>query len=105
MLTVSDPMYWSSRVAELREVLADVAGDTRGGDLGQSRLAAGAASTTSERLTMTVEEAAAALGISRAFAYESVHRGDIPSIRIGRRILVPRAALQRLVDDTTGTAS
>ena len=50
------------------------------------------------RLTLTVEEAAAALGISRAGAYDAVRRGEIPSIRIGRRVLVPRAALERLLD-------
>ena len=52
------------------------------------------------RLTLTVEEAAATLGISRAFAYEAVRRGEIPSIRIGRRILVPFAALGRLLSAT-----
>lgn len=52
------------------------------------------------RLTLTVEEAAATLGISRAFAYEAVRRGEIPSIRIGRRILVPYAALDRLLSAT-----
>jgi excisionase family DNA binding protein len=50
------------------------------------------------RLTLTVEEAAATLGISRAFAYEAVRRGEIPSIRIGRRVLVPRAALEKLLE-------
>jgi excisionase family DNA binding protein len=50
------------------------------------------------RLTLTVEEAAETLGISRAFAYESVANGSIPSIRIGRRILVPKAALERMVN-------
>ncbi len=50
-----------------------------------------------KRLTLTVEEAAEVLGISRAFAYEAARRGDIPSIRIGRRILVPKAALNRLL--------
>ena len=50
-----------------------------------------------ERLTMTVEEAAAALGISRAFAYEAVTRNEIPHVRIGRRILIPRAALDRML--------
>lgn len=45
----------------------------------------------------TIDEAAATLGISRAFAYEAVRRGEIPSIRIGRRILVPFAALNRLL--------
>lgn len=55
-----------------------------------------------ERLTYTVEEAAAVLGISRAFAYEAVQRGDIPHLRIGRRILIPRAALHRLVEAAGG---
>ena len=47
--------------------------------------------------TMTVEEAAAALGISRAFAYEAITRNEIPHVRIGRRILVPRSALERML--------
>lgn len=42
-----------------------------------------------DRLTLTVEETAAVLGISRAHAYESVRRGEIPHVRMGRRILVP----------------
>ena len=50
-----------------------------------------------ERLTLTVEEAAETLGISRAFAYEAVANGDIPCIRIGGRILVPKAALEKLL--------
>jgi excisionase family DNA binding protein len=51
-----------------------------------------------ERLTFTVEEAGAALGISRALAYELVARGQLPSLRLGRRIVVPRRALQAMVD-------
>jgi excisionase family DNA binding protein len=50
---------------------------------------------------MTVEEAAAALGISRAFAYEAVTRNEIPHVRIGRRILVPIAALERMLNPGT----
>ena len=46
---------------------------------------------------MTVEEAASAFGICSTFAHEAVKRGDIPTIRIGRRILVPKAALHRLL--------
>jgi excisionase family DNA binding protein len=42
------------------------------------------------RLTLTVEEAAAHLGISRNSAYEAVRRGEIPSVRIGGRIVIPR---------------
>lgn len=54
-------------------------------------------STTTERKTLTVSEAARELGISRNSAYEAVRRGQIPSIRIGRRLLVPRSALERLL--------
>ncbi len=52
-----------------------------------------------ERLTMTVEEATAVLGISRALAYDLVARGELPSLRLGRRVVVPRRALEALVED------
>jgi excisionase family DNA binding protein len=51
-----------------------------------------------ERLTMTVEEAAAALNISRTLAYEAARDGRIPAIRIGRRLLVPRRGLEKLLE-------
>ncbi len=54
------------------------------------------------RSTLTVEEAAEMLGLSRAFAYEAVTRGEIPSIRIGRRILIPKVALERLLNSADG---
>ena len=47
--------------------------------------------------TMTVDEAASIMKISRASAYEAVRSGEIPSIRIGRRIVVPTAALRRML--------
>ncbi len=46
---------------------------------------------------MTVEEAGRRLGIGRNTAYEAVQRGEIPSIRIGRRLVVPVAALEKLL--------
>jgi excisionase family DNA binding protein len=49
------------------------------------------------QLTMSVGEAAKILGLSRATAYEAVDTGEIPSIRIGRRILISRAALNRIL--------
>ena len=52
-----------------------------------------------ERLTYTLTEAARRLGISRALAYEAANRGELPVCRIGRRLLVPRAALLRLLED------
>ena len=50
-----------------------------------------------ERQTVTVEEAAQVLGISRSTAYEAVRRGELPVIRIGRRYVVPRLALERML--------
>ncbi len=52
-----------------------------------------------DNATLTVDETAKALGISRNSAYEGVRTGEIPSIRIGRRILVPRLALDRLLEN------
>ena len=56
-----------------------------------------------ERLVFTVAEAGELLGISRAFAYELVARGELPVIRLGRRIVVPKAALLAMVDLTPQT--
>lgn len=50
-----------------------------------------------ERLVLTVAEAGELLGISRAFAYELVARGELPVIRLVRRIVVPKAALLAMV--------
>jgi excisionase family DNA binding protein len=52
-------------------------------------------------LTVTVDEAARQLGISRGLAYEAVRRGELPSVRLGRRILIPRVALSALLAETT----
>lgn len=51
-----------------------------------------------ESLTMTVPEVAAALKIGRGLAYEAVRRGEIPVIRVGRRLLIPRRALAKLLE-------
>jgi excisionase family DNA binding protein len=61
--------------------------------------ASAGASAAEERLTYTLNEAARRLGISRALAYEAAQRGELPVCRIGRRVLVPRAALLRLLED------
>jgi excisionase family DNA binding protein len=52
-----------------------------------------------ERLTYTIDEAARLLGISRNSAYEAARRGELPVIRLGRRILIPRSRLADLLDD------
>lgn len=46
-----------------------------------------------DRATITVEEAAEILGISRSAAYEAVGRGQLPTRRVGRRLFVPVPAL------------
>jgi excisionase family DNA binding protein len=49
------------------------------------------------RRTRSVEEAAQILGISRASAYAYAKSGDLPTIRMGNRLLVPEAALEKLL--------
>ncbi len=118
-VTLYDPAFWATHPDALHEALAVAAGDTlpppdpppglsqRGREIAQismklaldtvmSILPMGAADLH-PRLTLTVEEAAQRLGISRAFAYEAVRRGEIPHIKIGKRILVPKVALDALL--------
>lgn len=51
-----------------------------------------------ERLTYDIPEAGKLLGLSRGAAYEAARTGELPTIKIGRRILVPKAALDRMLD-------
>jgi excisionase family DNA binding protein len=51
--------------------------------------------------TMTVDEAAALLGISRGLAFEAVKRGELPHLRIGKRILIVRSMLEALLEGDT----
>ena len=50
-----------------------------------------------DRKTLSVPEAAKALGIGRSAAYEAARTGQIPTVKIGKRILVPVAALERML--------
>lgn len=54
------------------------------------------------KLTLTVPEVAALLRISRGSAYEAVRTGQIPSLRFGRVIRVPRHALEHLLEGQEG---
>jgi excisionase family DNA binding protein len=100
LTVISCPDEWAAIPQELADAL-------RAASLGDRELPlvepastskSGAVGPVEDRLIYTVTEAAALLGISRSFAYEAVERGDIPSMRIGRRILVPKAALTRLLE-------
>jgi len=59
-------------------------------------------------LVVTVEEAGRLLGISRGLAYGLVAHHELPHVRLGRRIVIPRTALEALLnpsDSTTGDRS
>lgn len=49
--------------------------------------------STAQRPTLSVAETAELLGISRWLVQQAVHDGSLPSVRVGRRILIPRARL------------
>jgi len=51
------------------------------------------------KLTFTIRETAEALGIGRNLCYQQVKAGTIPAIRTGKRLLVPRKALEKLLED------
>lgn len=52
---------------------------------------------TMKPLVMTVPEAGKQLGVGRNQAYQAAKAGQIPTIRIGKRLLVPVAALDKLL--------
>jgi len=51
-----------------------------------------------DQLLLTVSEAAKLLRIGRNLAYELVARGEIPSVRLGRVIRVPRSSLEQWLE-------
>jgi excisionase family DNA binding protein len=56
-------------------------------------------------LVYDVPEAGALLGLTRNGSYEAAKRGDIPTIRIGGLIKVPKAAFHRMLDVPSAKAS
>jgi excisionase family DNA binding protein len=59
----------------------------------------------SDSLVLTPVETAKLLRISRGTAYEQIRLGVIPSIRMGRRILIPKAALIKMLEGAKGDSS
>jgi excisionase family DNA binding protein len=51
-----------------------------------------------ERRVYTVDEVAALLGISRNSAYAAIKAGELPSITLGRRVLIPRVPLDKMLE-------
>jgi excisionase family DNA binding protein len=54
---------------------------------------------TNETLTLSVSEVAKALGTSNNTVYEAVRQGQIPVVRWGRRIFIPKIALAKMLDE------
>jgi excisionase family DNA binding protein len=52
-----------------------------------------------ERPVLSVNEVAKLLGLNRNSVYEAAKRGELPIIRLGRRVLISRAGLQRMLDE------
>lgn len=50
-----------------------------------------------QRQTYTIMEFAALLGVGRNQAYEAARLGQIPTLKIGKRLLVPRLAGDRML--------
>jgi excisionase family DNA binding protein len=51
-----------------------------------------------QKLLLTVEETTKILGISRSMTYEMIKQDQIPSIRLGRKIMIPRRKLIELIE-------
>lgn len=56
-----------------------------------------------ERLTLTIPEAGVLLGIGRDAAYRAARDGEIPTLKLGRRLVVPRARLLALLGEAPQT--
>ena len=84
--------FWEMHVAVIRPET------TRRRPLGQSQHDQ-TKSPAAERLVYTVPEAGRLLGLSRNGAYDAAKRGDIPTIRIGRLLLVPKRRFHQAIEN------
>jgi len=51
-----------------------------------------------ERVAFSTTEVAAKFGVTRQHIQNLVARGDLPAVRLGRRILIPRSVVDGLLD-------
>jgi len=52
-----------------------------------------------ERATLSIEQTAQILGCGRSLAYEMARQGRIPTLRLGRKLVVPKLALEKMLAD------
>ena len=57
---------------------------------------------SNDSLVLTAGETARLLRLSKTTVYDQIRQGSIPSIRIGKRILIPKAALMRKLEEAMG---
>jgi excisionase family DNA binding protein len=50
------------------------------------------------RRTYSIEEAAQMLGVSRNHAYDMAKEGQLPAIKLGKRLVIPKAPFDRMLD-------
>ena len=55
---------------------------------------------TNERLTYSVKEASQILGLSKNSTYSAILKGEIPCLKIGKRCLIPKVQLERMLSET-----
>ena len=55
-----------------------------------------------EKITLSVTEAAAVLGVSRPTVYQLIHRQDFPAFKVGARTMIPRSSLEEWAERLAG---
>jgi excisionase family DNA binding protein len=86
-----------ARVYLKEKSLSEHIDQEKGGDLKSLTGTTMVKMETDSPLVVSVQKAANLLGISRNATYEAVRIGEIPSIKIGRRVIIPRAALMKML--------
>lgn len=51
----------------------------------------------SPRLAYSPQELAKTLGVSKSLIYQALERGEIPSVKLGRRYIIPLAAIEKML--------
>lgn len=54
-----------------------------------------------DKLVISVEQAGRLLGCGRSLAYKLARKGQLPTLRLGRKLVVPIPALQKLLENPT----
>jgi len=55
-----------------------------------------------EAATLSVPEAGCVLGVGRCLSYRLAQEGKLPVLRLGRKLRVSRAALERMLENPSG---